>query len=111
MHGKSGYVNPTLAYGNQYLIEYIYVGLPSVLWPFHLPLVQLLANHDLGSHTTRPRVPVLQSLQHHWQDLVFYRSHRLQCNYRRKSVGKCLDAILLLVCVECCQLFDTVLGC
>ena len=34
--------------------NWIYVGLPSVLRPFHLPLVQLLANHDLGSHTTRP---------------------------------------------------------
>ena len=52
----------------------IYIGIPSILWAVYLPLVQLLPNHDLGSHSPRPRVLVFQPVQHHRQDIIIHRS-------------------------------------
>ena len=41
------------------------LGLPSLLRDFCLSLVLLLPDHDLGSYSSRPRIPLLLPVQYH----------------------------------------------
>lgn len=66
-------------------------------------MVQLFANHDFGSHTPWPRIPILQLVQHHRKDLIVYRSHCLKRYYRCEPDWKHLYSILLPFRIESFQ--------
>jgi hypothetical protein len=76
------------------------LGLPSLLRPLRLPLVQLQPNHDLRSDAPRQRVPLLQPVQHHRQGLVVHRPVSLFGYHRCQRFEEQQHAVLLPFCAE-----------
>ncbi len=63
-------------------------------------MVLLLPNHDLRSHAPGQRIPLLQPLLHHRQNVVLHRAPRLVRHHRRVAQQQHLRALLLPLRVE-----------
>jgi hypothetical protein len=86
------------------LATYDHTGIPNLLRSLRLPLVLVLADHDLRGDAPRQRIPLLQPFQHHGQNLCFYWSDRVLCHHRCNSRWEQLNALLLPVCSKPGQL-------
>lgn len=71
------------------------LALPDLLRPLRLPLVQLLADHDIRNHAAGLRIPILQPVLHRRQDVLFHRAIGVVRNHRCQPVGECFHAFLL----------------